>query len=243
MNNYDCGPHEHILEMFQIMRQCSSLNPPVLEAYTTAYSLIERRQFTDIIELANHILFLAQMQTQVNLAGKVHAVLENWVLRGDPMPNQLTYETAELFASVGYRSRVVQWTTRVQAFDQLVSATNNKFPEDVANLVDVVLSGSRIQQGYNSFTPWAMNSYEGNFHDSNMPQQQQSRFSFVYGADTKVDLNCLGCSSCNFCTKVKKDMLKHEAQHWDPRSCICGRLVMTAALDPKICQCGKTYHR
>jgi hypothetical protein len=58
------------------MTQCSSLNPPVLETYTFAYSLIERCQFIDMIELANHILFLAQMQTQSKLAGQVHAILE-----------------------------------------------------------------------------------------------------------------------------------------------------------------------
>jgi hypothetical protein len=158
MNNYDCGPHEHILEMFQIMKQCTSLNPPVLETYTTAYSLIERRQFTDMIELANHILFLAQMQTQVDLAGQVQAGLESWVLRGDPMPNQLIYETAELFASVGHRFRVVQWTSREQAFDELVSATNNRSLEEETNPIDVVLSGFRIHQDYTSFTPWAMNT-------------------------------------------------------------------------------------
>jgi hypothetical protein len=163
MNNYDCGPHEHILEMFQIMRKYTSLNPPVLETYTTSYSLIERRQFTDMIELANHILFVAQMQTGVDLAGQVQAVLESWVLRGNPVPNQFIYETAELLNSIGYRFRVVKWTTREQAFDQLVSASNNRPLEDEANPVDVVLSGSRIQQAYTSFTPWAMNSYEGNF--------------------------------------------------------------------------------
>jgi hypothetical protein len=37
-------------------------------------------------------------------------------------------------------------------------------------------------------------------------------------------------------------MLKHEAQHWDPRSCICARLnqrAMAAALDTKIYPCGR----
>jgi hypothetical protein len=91
-----------------------------------------------------------------------------------------------------------------------------------------------------------MNSYRGSFHDSNMPQQQQQQqqghLTSVYRADTKVDFNCLGCPSCNFCTKVRRDMLKHEAQHWDPRSCICARLnqrAMAAALDTKICPCGR----
>jgi hypothetical protein len=238
MNGYDCAPHEHILEMLQIMAQCSSLNPPVLETYTTAYSLIERRQFADMIELANHILFLAQMQTQVTLAGKVQVVLENWVLQGDPMPNQFIYETAELFASIGYRFRVVQCTTREQAFDQLVAATNNRLLEDMANPIDVALSGSRIHRDYTSFTPWAMNSYEGNFHNSGRPQQQRPP---NYGTDAKVGLNCLGCPSCKFSTKVKKDLLKREAQHWDPRPCICARLnqrTMARQLDTMICHCG-----
>ena len=97
------------------MTQCTSLNPPVLETYTTAYSLIERRQFSNMTELTNHILFLAQMQTQVDLAGQVQGVLESWVLRGEPMPNQFIYETAGLFGAIGYRFRVVQWTTREQA--------------------------------------------------------------------------------------------------------------------------------
>jgi hypothetical protein len=148
MDSHDCAPHEHILEMFQIMRQFTSLNPHVLETYTTAYSLIECRQFTDMIELANHIIFLAQIQTQVDLAGQVQSVVESWVLRGDPMPNQFIYETTELFNSIGYRFRVVQWTTREQAFDQLVSASNRRSLEDVAKPVDVFLSGFRIQQGY-----------------------------------------------------------------------------------------------
>jgi hypothetical protein len=196
MDSHDCAPHEHILEMFQIMRQFTSLNPHVLETYTTAYSLIECRQFTDMIELANHIIFLAQMQTQVDLAGQVQSVVESWVLWGDPMPNQFIYETTELFNSI-------------------VSASNRRSLEDVAKPVDVFLSGFRIQQGYTSFTPWAMNSYRGSFHDSNMPQQQQQQghFPSVYRADTKVDFNCLGRPSCNFCTKVRRDMLKHEAQH------------------------------
>jgi hypothetical protein len=61
MNNQAIAFHEHILEMSRFMTQCTSLNPPVLETYTSVYSLIERRQFTDMIELVNHILFLAQM--------------------------------------------------------------------------------------------------------------------------------------------------------------------------------------
>jgi hypothetical protein len=64
------------------------------------------------------------------------------------MPNQFIYETTELFNSIGYRFRVVQWTTREQAFDQLVSASNRRSLEDVAKPVDVFLSGFRIQQGY-----------------------------------------------------------------------------------------------
>lgn len=59
MNGQDLAPHEHILEMFRFMTQFTALDPPVLETYTSTYSLIERRQFTDMIELANHILFLA----------------------------------------------------------------------------------------------------------------------------------------------------------------------------------------
>jgi hypothetical protein len=242
MNGHSLAHHEHILEMFRCMTQCTALNPPVLETYTPAYSLIERRQFTDMIELANHILFLAQMQTQVDLAGQVQSVLESWVLRGDPMPNQFIYETASLFASVGYRFRVVQWTTRDQAFDQLVGATNDSTLENVANPSDIVLSGSCIQQHYTSFTPWAMNSYEGQYHDANLPQQHQTRRTSVYKADPKADLNCVGCPSCNFCTKVRKDMLKHEAQHWESPPCICSRLnqrAMAATLDTKLCQCGR----
>ncbi|KAI4732789.1 hypothetical protein E4T50_16647 [Aureobasidium sp. EXF-12298] len=222
--------HEHILEMFQFMTQCTALNPPVLETYTSSYSLIERRQFADMIELANHILFLARIQTHADLAGQVQSVLESWVLRGEPMPNQLIYETAELFASIGYRFRV------------LVSTANNATLEDVANPSDVILSGSRIQQDYTLFTPWAMDSYEGQYHDSNVPQQQQSRRTSVYRIDPKVDLNCVGCPSCNFCTKVRKDILKHEAQHWESIPCICSRLnqrAMAVTLDTKLCQCGR----
>jgi hypothetical protein len=148
MDNYDCAPHENILEMFLFMTKYTSLNPPVLGTYTTAYSLIERRQFTDMIELANHILFLAQMQTQVDLPVKFKQSL------GTVSCEAIPY---------GYRFRVVQWTTREQAFDQLASDTNNPAFRNAANPSDIILSGSRIQQGYTSCTPWAMNSYEGNF--------------------------------------------------------------------------------
>ncbi|KAI4758166.1 hypothetical protein E4T52_09638 [Aureobasidium sp. EXF-3400] len=161
------------------------------------------------------------MQTQNDLAGQVQSILERWVLRGDPMPNQFIYETAELFASVGYRFRVVQWTTREQAFDQLVSAAQNTPSSDAETASDIILDGSRIQQDYTSFTPWAMNSYE----------------------DPKIDLDCIGCPTCNFCTKVKKDMFKHEAQHWDdPHPCICTHLdpiIMAAEIDTRKCRCGR----
>jgi hypothetical protein len=76
MGDHNLVSREHILEMSRFMTQCTSLNPPVLETSTSVYSLIERRQFTDMIELANHILFLAQMQTRVELAGQILAVLE-----------------------------------------------------------------------------------------------------------------------------------------------------------------------
>ncbi|KAI4854627.1 hypothetical protein E4T44_00033 [Aureobasidium sp. EXF-8845] len=227
--------------MSRFMTQCTSLNPPVLETSTSVYSLIERRQFTDMIELANHILFLAQMQTRVELAGQILAVLERWILRGDLMPNQFIYETADLFASVGYRFHVVQWTTREQAFDQLLSASNSSDPDHPADPRDVVLGGSRIHQAYTSFTPGAMNNREGKYHDSNVPQQQLPRH-FVYKSDPKIDFNCIGCPSCDFCTKVKKDMLKHEQQHWDPVPCICARQnqkLMAAQLDTRTCQCGR----
>ncbi|KAG9664561.1 hypothetical protein KCU95_g10817, partial [Aureobasidium melanogenum] len=243
MTNYDCATHEHILEMTRFMTQCTALNPPVLETYSTSCSLIERRQFTDLIQLANHILFLAQMQTQLDLAGQVQSILESWILRGDPMPNQFIYETAELFASTGYRFRVVQWTTREQAFDQLVSTTNNTASRDTETASDVIFDGSRIQQDYTSFTPWAMNSYEGQYHDSNMPLQQSPRKPSIYKKDPKIDLDCIGCPTCNFCTKVKKDMLKHEAQHWDdPHPCICAHLdqkAMTKEIDTRKCHCGR----
>jgi hypothetical protein len=101
-----------------------------------------------MIELANHILFLAQMQTQVDLPVKFKQSL------GTVSCEAIPY---------GYRFRVVQWTTREQAFDQLASDTNNPAFGNAANPSDIVLSGSRIQQGYTSCTPWAMNSYEGNF--------------------------------------------------------------------------------
>jgi hypothetical protein len=52
----------------------------------------------------------------------------------------------------------VQWTSREQAFDELVSATNNRSLEEETNPIDVVLSGFRIHQDYTSFTPWAMNT-------------------------------------------------------------------------------------
>ncbi|KAH0384102.1 hypothetical protein KCU92_g4813, partial [Aureobasidium melanogenum] len=243
MTDYNCATHEHILEMTQFMTRCTALNPPVLETYSTSCSMIERRQFTDMIQLANHILFLAQMQTQPDLAGQVQSILERWVLRGDPMPNQFIYETAELFASVGYRFRVVQWTTREQAFDQLVSAAQNTPSSDAETASDIILDGSRIQQDYTSFTPWAMNSYEGQYHASNVPPQQPPRRSSVYKKDPKIDLDCIGCPTCNFCTKVKKDMFKHEAQHWDdPHPCICTQLdpkTMAAEIDTRQCHCGR----
>lgn len=243
MGSNDFPLHEHILEMSELMSQCTALNPPVLETYTSAYSLIERRQFTNMIELASHVLLLAQMQTSDELAGQAQKVLESWILRGEPMPNQFIYETAELFASVGYRFRVVQWTTREQAFDQLVSAAGRKTLEDETDPLDPFLSGSRIQQGYTSFTPWAMNSYEGQYHhDSHVPSRQQCYLSSVYKTDPKPDLDCVVCPSCNFCTKVRIDMLKHEAQHWEPQPCSCARSnqkAMAAQLDIKRCQCGR----
>lgn len=208
--------------MTQFMTQCTALNPPVLETYSSSCSLIERRQFTDMIQLANHILFLAQMQTRPDLAGQVQDILENWVSRGDPIPNQFIYETAELFASIGYRFRVVQWTTREQAFDQLAFAASNTALSDTETASDIVFDGSRIQQVYTSFTPWAMNSYEGQYHEPNQPPQHQPRRASVYKKGPKIDLDCIGCPTCNFCTKVKKDMLKHEAEHWDDSyPCIC----------------------
>lgn len=242
MNSNDCAPHEHILEMSQFMTQCTSLNPPVLETYTTAYSLIERRQFSNMTELTNHILFLAQMQTQVDLAGQVQKILESWILGGDPMPNQFVYENTKLFASVGYRFRVMQWNTREQAFDQLVSAANNQALEDAANPGDVVLSGSRIHHNYTSFSPWTMNSYEGQYHDSDEPQQRQPGRLSVYKTDLKVDLNCVGCPSCGFCTKVRKDMFKHESQHWESTPCLCAhsnQRIIATQLDTKRCHCGR----
>ncbi|KAH0366014.1 hypothetical protein KCU65_g5667, partial [Aureobasidium melanogenum] len=244
MTDYNLAPHELILEMTQFMTQCTALNPPVLETYSTSYSLIERRQFADMIQLANHILFLAQMQTLPDLAGHVQRVLENWVLRGEPMPNQFIYETAELFVAIGYRFRVVQWTTREQAFDQLVSAASTTTLSDAEIASDIVFDGSRIQQDYTSFAPWAMNSYEGQYHVPNLPPQLSPRRVSIYYKDPKIDLDCIGCPTCNFCTKVKKDMLKHEAQHWDdPYPCICAYLdqkVMAKEIDTKVCQrCGR----
>ncbi|KAH0151545.1 hypothetical protein KCU67_g10214, partial [Aureobasidium melanogenum] len=243
MTDYNCATQEHILEMTRLMTRCTALNPPVLETYSTTCSLVERRQFTDMIQLANHILFLAQMQTQPDLAGRVQSILENWVLRGDPMPNQFVYQTAELFASVGYRFRVVQWTTREQAFDQLVSTAQNTPLSDTEVASDLILDGFRIQKDYTLFTPWAMNSYEGQYHASNVPPQQSPRRSSVYKKDPKIDLDCIGCPTCNFCTKVKKDMFKHEAQHWDdPHPCICAQLdqkVMAAEIDTRKCHCGR----
>lgn len=242
MTNHDCAPHEHILEMTQFMTQCTALNPPVLETYSTSCSLIERRQFTDMIQLVNHIHFLAQMQTQSDLAGQVQGALESWVSRGDPLPIQFIYETAELFASVGYRFRVVQWTTREQAFDQLVSATNNITMSDAGTASDIVFDGSRIQQAYTSFTPWAMNSHRGQYYASNIPPQQTPRRPSIYKKEPKVDLDCIACPTCHFCTKTKKDIFKHEAQHWDdPYPCICAHLdpkVMAKELDTRICGCG-----
>ncbi|KAG9711277.1 hypothetical protein KCU69_g4, partial [Aureobasidium melanogenum] len=181
--------------MTQFMTQCTALNPPVLETYSTSCSLIERRQFTDMIQLANHILFLAQMQTQPDLAGQVQSILESWVLRGDPTPNRFIYKTAGLFASVGYRFRVVQWTTREQAFEQLVSAAQNTTLSGAETASDVIFDGSRVHKDYTSFTPWAMNSYEGQYHESNLPPQQQPRRSSVYKKDPKIDLDCIGSRS------------------------------------------------
>lgn len=222
------------------MTRYTALNPPVLETYSTSYSLIERRQFTDMIQLANHILFLAQMQTLPDLAGQVQKVLENWVLRGDPMPNQFIYKTAELFANIGYRFSVVQWTTREQAFDQLIYAANNRAAETAS---DIIFEGSRIEQDYTSFTPWAMNSYKGQYHASNLPPQQSPRRPSIYKKELKIDLDCIGCPTCNFCTKVKKDMLKHEAQHWDD-DCPCvyaylDEKVMAKEIDTKVCHCDR----
>lgn len=222
------------------MIQCTALNPPVLETYSTSYSLIERRQFTDMIQLANHILFLAQMQTLPDLAGQVQRILENWVCRGNPMPNQLIHATTDLFASIGYRFRVVQWTTREQAFDHLVFTANNTTAETAS---DIIFDGSRIQQDYTSFTPWATNSFEGQYHASNLPPQLSPRRVSIYKKELKIDLDCIGCPTCNFCTKVKKDMLKHEAQHWDDAyPCVCAYLdekFMAKEIDTKVCHCGR----
>jgi hypothetical protein len=157
------------------------------------------------------------------------------------MPKQFIYETADLFASIGCRFRVMQWTTREQAFDQLLSTSNIPDMKSPANPWDVVLSGSHIQQDYTSFTPWAMHSHEGQYHDSNVPQQQLPRHS-VYRADAKFEFNCIGCPSCDFCTKVKKDMLKHKSQHWDPVPCICARQnqrIVAVQLDTGTRQCGR----
>jgi hypothetical protein len=241
MNGHDLSAHEHILDMFQFMTQSTSLNPPVLETYTSVYSLIERRQSTDMIDLAKHILFLAQMQTQADLAGQVQAVREKWVLQGNPMPEQFIYEITELFASIGYRFRVVQWTAREQAFNQLVSASNTSGLEAPLNPWDIVLSGFRIEQNYTSFTPWPMNSHGGQYHDFNMPQQQPLCHS-LYRTDLKIEFNCIGCPSCDFCTKDKKDILKHESHHCDPVPCTCARQnhrFMAMQLDTMTCHCGR----
>ncbi|KAG9799336.1 hypothetical protein KCU96_g7, partial [Aureobasidium melanogenum] len=191
--------------MTQFMTQCTALNPPVLETYSTSYSLIERRQFTDMIQLANHILFLGQMQTQPDLAGQVQSIIENWVLRGDPMPNQFIYETAELFASVGYRFRV-RCRNCLRCYLRRLSHSTRLY------LIHTL----------------------GN---------EQLRRPSIYKKEPKTDLDCIGCPTCNFCTKVKKDMLKHEAQHWDdPHPCICAQLdpkVMAKEIDTKVCHCGR----
>ncbi|KAK5999387.1 hypothetical protein QM012_005512 [Aureobasidium pullulans] len=246
MASYNLAPHEHILEMTQLMTQYTALNPPVLETYSTSYSLIERRQFTDMIHLANHMLLLAQMQTGSDLAGQVQGNLENWILRGNPMPSQFIYETAGLFALIDYRFRVVQWTTREEAFDQLIAGTCNTTLSDAETASDIIFDGLRIQADYISFTPWALNSYEDQYHDYNPRPQQLPRRSSVYKKEPKPDLDCIGCPSCTFSTKVKKDMFKHESQHWDdPFPCICAQLddetteAIAKEIDARPCYCGK----
>ncbi|CAD0091198.1 unnamed protein product [Aureobasidium vineae] len=233
-----CATHEHILEMSQFMTQCTALNPPVLEAYTSSYSLIERRQFTDMMQLANHMLFLAQMQTGSILAGQVQRSIESWVVRGDPMPNQFIYETAELFASVDYRFHVMQWDTREQASDAMVSASNR----DTEDPMDTILDSFRIQEAYPSFTPWAMNNHPGTYHDTNEPPLLSPHRVSVYKTDIKAHLNCIDCPSCSFSTKVKRDMLAHEALHWDPQPCECAQSnqkALAAGIDTIFCSCDK----
>ncbi|KAI4716844.1 hypothetical protein E4T48_06970 [Aureobasidium sp. EXF-10727] len=178
--------HEHILEMSQFMAQCTALNPPVLETYSSSSSLIERRQFTDMIQLANHILLFTRQLGCLHLSVTVFALCN------------------------GRRER---------AFDALVSAANRN-PEDY---MDTILDGSRIHEAYTCFIPWAMAGSSSSYHDINNPPQLSPRRVSVYKTELKADLVCIGCPSCSFCTKVKRDMLAHETLHWDPRPCNCSQ--------------------
>ncbi|KAI5199442.1 hypothetical protein E4T39_06253 [Aureobasidium subglaciale] len=220
-STYAPASHAHILEMFISMQEATSSTPPVLETYeASSYTLLERRQFTDMVQLANHLLFIAQLQTDYNLASQVQNVIDNWTVRGEPSPEQFIYETADLFASVGYRFRVVQWQTKEQAFDVLATANTDVDMENADNALDAVFDGIRIADVYRSFIPWTINSYAGEFHTTNNPEVYVPKAS-VYRNPVKPDYNCVGIPNCSFCTKVLKDLLRHDAGHWDPRPCVC----------------------
>jgi hypothetical protein len=201
--------HNHILEMFKYMTDMTALNPPVLETYeASSCSLIERRQFDDMMQLANHILFLAQMQTQADMSIEVQRSIENWVLCGNPLPNIFIHETANLFASVGYRFRVMQWES-----SQYVC---NEFPtiNEQADPMEDVLDGTRIYQDYRCFAPWST-ALHNNFHAMDTPPQHPPPQKSVYKQPLKPDFDCVGFASCNFCTKDKNYFYQHEASHWD----------------------------
>ncbi|THZ82421.1 hypothetical protein D6C84_05807 [Aureobasidium pullulans] len=234
--------HENVLEMFEFLTASTSLNPPCLETYNaSSYELLERRQFTDMIQLVNHLLFVARMQHNDQFAAAVAGILESWVLRGDPMPNSFINESADLFATIGYRFRVMQWSVSQQAVQDMIAATRNLTLDDVDHPLELTMDGARIREDYHSFTPWAMTAYPGIFHDSSVPEQYVPTLN-PYKTKIKPDHICIGFP-CNFCTKVQKDFLAHESKHWEPQPCICAQLdqeIIGKELDKKICpQCGR----
>ncbi|KAI5271628.1 hypothetical protein E4T47_05089 [Aureobasidium subglaciale] len=214
-STYAPASHTNIQEMSMSMQEITSSNSPVLETYEAfSYTLIERRQFTDML------------QNYHGLAGQVQNVIDNWTIRGDPSPDQFIYETADVFASFGYRFRVVQWQTREQASNVLAAAGIDVAMEDVDNVFDAIFDGTRITDGctYRSFIPWTVNSYAGEFHTINNPQSYILKAS-VYKKTVKPDHNCVGVPNCSFCTKILKDILGHDAGHWDPRPCVCAGIT------------------
>lgn len=216
--HHTCPSHDHILEMCKYLADLTSHNPPVLETYeATSYTLIERRQFTNMVDLCQHVLFLASMQNQPPITDYVQRALEAWVLRGDPMPNQFIYETADMFASFGYRFRVTQRQISQIACEMMLDSAANRTIADVESPWDLLFSGVRIHEDYRLFTPWTLMPIplpavqpRANQRTDEHEQQVKKR---IY-----QDYDCIVCPRCSFTCKNRKQFLLHDAEHWPEQS-------------------------